>query len=390
MTVLPRVAVFHPELRGGAGSESEALWFAQALGDLARVTLVSMGPIDLPALDWMHGTRLSRMAVDTVSLPIPRLVRRRFDAFRAWRLGRWAKAHAGEFDLLVSTYNLMDFGRRGLQIIADVSFDDGLRRSLHPAAPGTRRFLYAKSPLRSLYLRLGRALAGQARDGWRRNLTFASSAWLREIFESRYDAPCGLLYPPVETQTRSVPWDEREDGFVVLSRMAPEKGVERTIAILDEVRRAGHDVHLHILGREDDARTTDRVRRLCRERAGWAHFEGFVAGVRKEEFLARHRYGLSGCRHEAFGIAVAELARAGAIVWVPRGGGQVEIVGRDDLVYDDEREAARKIIQVLEDGTRRADLVRDLASRASQFSTGRFVADVRAIVREFLDGERGA
>jgi glycosyltransferase involved in cell wall biosynthesis len=384
------MAVFHPELRGGAGSESGAVWFAQAVADMARVTLVSMGPVDLARLDEMHGTRVSRSAIDTVSLSIPRPLRRRFDALRAWRLGRWAKAHAGEFDVLVSTYNLMDFGRRGLQIVVDASFDDGLRRSLHPAPAGARRVFYANSPLRSLYLRLGRALARQSRDGWRQNMTLASSRWLRDVFETRLGAPCGLLYPPVDDGVASVPPDERENGFVVLARMAPEKGVERTIAILDEVRRAGHDVHLHILGREDDQRTTNRVRELCRERAGWAHFEGFVTGGQKKEFLARHRYGLSGCRHEAFGIAVAELAQAGAIVWVPRGGGQVEIVGREDLVYDDERDAARKIIRVLEDGTARADLARDLAARASQFSTGRFVTEVRAIVREFLAGERGA
>jgi glycosyltransferase involved in cell wall biosynthesis len=390
MKPLPRVAILHPELRGGAGSESGAVWFAQAVADIAGVTVVSMGPVDLARLDEMHGTSLSRMAIATVSLPIPRPLGRRFDALRAWRLGRWAKAHAGEFDLLVSAYNLMDFGRRGLQIVVDVSFDDGLRRSLHPAPPGAKRLLYAKSPLRSLYVRLGRALAGQSRDGWRRNITLASSRWLGEIFETRLGAPCGLLYPPVDDGAASVPWDERENGFVVLARMAPEKGVERTIAILDEVRRAGHNVHLHILGREDDRRTTDRVRELCRERAGWARFEGFVTGERKKEFLVRHRYGLSGCRHEAFGIAVAELAKSGAIVWVPRGGGQVEIVGREDLVFDDERDAARKIIRVLEDGTARANLARDLAARTSQFSTGRFVTEVRAIVREFLAGEGGA
>jgi glycosyltransferase involved in cell wall biosynthesis len=387
MTAMPRAAVFHPELRGGAGSEANAVWFAQAIRGMARVTLVSMGPIDLPGLDGIHGTSLSRGDIETVSLPLPRAPRCRFDALRAYRLGRWAKAHAGEFDLLVSTYNLMDFGKRGLQLIADVSYDDGLRRSLHPPAGGLRSVLYAESPLRSLYLRLGRAIAGQSRDGWRRNLTLANSRWTRDVFESRFKAPCGVLYPPVAADSAPVPWGEKENGFVVLARMAPEKGVERVIAILDEVRRAGCDVHLHILGREDDRRTTGIVRRLCRERADWAHYEGFVTGERKNEFLTRHRYGLSGCRHEAFGIAVAELAAAGAIVWVPRGGGQVEIVGREDLVYDDEQDAARKIARVLGGGERQAELTRHLAARTALFSTARFVEEARAIVRGFLDGE---
>ena len=43
--------------------------------------------------------------------------------------------------------------------------------------------------------------------------------------------------------------------------------------------------------------------------------------------MATHRYGIHGMREEHFGMAPAEMARAGAIVWVPRGGGQTEIVG---------------------------------------------------------------
>ena len=36
---------------------------------------------------------------------------------------------------------------------------------------------------------------------------------------------------------------------------------------------------------------------------------------------------LHGMREEHFGMAPAEMARAGVIVWVPNGGGQMEIVG---------------------------------------------------------------
>jgi glycosyltransferase involved in cell wall biosynthesis len=384
MTPLPRVAILHPELRGGAGSEAAAVWLAQALEDIARVTLASMGPVDLERLNGIYGTNLSLARIETVSIPIPRVLARRFDALRGYRLGRWAKENAAGFDLAVSSYNVMDFGKRGIQIIADFSFDDGLRRSLHPSAGKIRSVLYGKSPLRDMYLWAGRALSGQSRAGWRGNLTFANSRWTRDVFEGRFNAACGVLYPPVAAEAAPPPWRERKNGFVVLARMAPEKQVGRTVAILDEVRRAGHDVHLHILGREDDRRTTERIKRLCRERRGWAHYEGFVTGAKKNEFLTRHRYGLSGCRHEAFGIGVAEIARAGAIVWVPRGGGQVEIVGQEDLVYDDERDAARKIIRVLENGERQAALARHLEERSALFSTERFVEEVRKIVRGFL------
>ena len=128
MTSLPRAAILHPELRGGAGSEATAVWLAQAIGEVCRVTLVSMGPVDLPKLNGIYGTSLSAARTETVSIPIPRGLECRFDALRSYRLGRWAKKNACGFDLMISSYNVMDFGKRGIQFIADFSFDDGLRR----------------------------------------------------------------------------------------------------------------------------------------------------------------------------------------------------------------------------------------------------------------------
>jgi glycosyltransferase involved in cell wall biosynthesis len=195
-----------------------------------------------------------------------------------------------------------------------------------------------------------------------------------------------VLYPPVHADFEPAPWGQRENGFVVMARMAPEKEVERTIAILDEVRRAGHDVHLHVLGREDSRVYTEKIRGLCRERGGWACFEGLVVGERKKALLAGHRYGLSACRNEAFGIGVAEMAAAGCLAWVPRGGGQVEIVDNEELIYGTDEDAARKIVRVLEDGERQAALGRHLSARAGLFGSGRFAEEARRVVSGFLNG----
>ena len=386
MTSLPRAAVLHPELRGGAGSEATALWLAQALAGVCRVTLVSMGQVDLPKLDEIYGTSLSSGGAQTVSIPFPRGLARRFDALRSYRLGRWAREKAGGFDVMISTYNIMEFGKPGIQFIADFSFDDGLRRELHPSVRGIRSALYRKTPLRTLYLGLGRRLAGQSRSGWRVNLTLANSRWTRDILDRRFGVKAEVLYPPVRADFEPASWGQRENGFVVMARMAPEKQVERTIAILDEVRRAGHDVHLHVLGREDHRDYAAKIRGLCRDRGGWARFEGLAVGERKKALLAGHRYGLSACRNEAFGIGVAEMAAAGCVAWVPRGGGQVEIVGNEDLVYESGEDAARKICRVLEDGERQAALSRHLRARADLFGSGRFVEEARRIVSGFLNG----
>ena len=69
---------------------------------------------------------------------------------------------------------------------------------------------------------------------------------------------------------------------------------------------------------------------LCRVGKVTRAMDQFCDDASRDEvraLMATHRYGIHGMREEHFGMAPAELARAGCIVWVPRGGGQMEIVG---------------------------------------------------------------
>ena len=85
-------------------------------------------------------------------------------------------------------------------------------------------------------------------------------------------------------------------------------------------------------------------------------------------------------------MAPAEMARAGAIVWVPRGGGQMEIVGHEpELMYDTDDEAVEKILAALQNPSEQARLRRHLTIRSEMFSTARFVHQVRDIVARFRE-----
>ena len=83
-------------------------------------------------------------------------------------------------------------------------------------------------------------------------------------------------------------------------------------------------------------------------------------------------------------MAPAELVRAGALVWLGRGGGQIEIVGGEDaLLYDTEEEAAEKITTVLSSPTEERRLREHLQARGERFAPARFVDEVRDIVATF-------
>jgi glycosyltransferase involved in cell wall biosynthesis len=386
----PRVAIFHPELCLGGGSQARALWLAMALRDDHRVELISMGPIDLDRLNRFYGTRLGRSEIGTISIKTPRPLVGRFDALRSYGLGRWARANAHRYDLMISTYNVMDFGRPGIQFIADFSFDDNLRRRFDSGSPGLKSLGYRKSVGRSAYLWLGRFLARQTRLGWKRNLTVANSAWSSGVVSRAYGLSCEVIYPPVGGTFPPHSWEERECGFVALGRVRPEKRLERIVSILSRVRARGFNVHLHIIGGLDESSYARRIGRLGRENADWVFLEGLKGGKEKEDFLAGHRFGVSGRQSEPFGIAVAEMVKAGCLVWVPNGGGQTEIVEHPGLTYSDDDDAAAKIVAVLESEKAQESLRRHLRVRAQAFSPERFMRESRALVAEFLErrGER--
>jgi glycosyltransferase involved in cell wall biosynthesis len=383
----PRVAVIHPVLVAGGGSEAVALAATKALQEEYRVSLITMGRPDLAALNEKYGAGIDLARLETRFLTIPPGTRRRFDALRGFPLTRYCRRNARDYDLLISAYNVMDFGVAGIQMIADFAFDDTLRREADYSGGVVESTFHRPSPGRTFYLRLARALAGDREEGWRRNLTLANSKWTARRLRERLGLAADVIYPPVAGDWPRVPWTEREDGFVAVGRLVPEKGFDLIIAILAEVRKA-RPVHLHIIGRRERTAYARKLESLCRRHGDWIHLEGEMYGADKAAFLTRHQYGLSGRRGEPFGIAVAEMIKAGLVVWVPGDGGQTEIVDHADLIYSGRDHAVALIRSVLSDAEAQARLRRHLGAMAEAFSIARFTGELRAVVRGFLEGGR--
>jgi glycosyltransferase involved in cell wall biosynthesis len=382
------VAIIHPWLRCAGGSEAQALWIAEALKSNFDLTLVTMGTTPLEDLNRYYGTSLDPGAVRIVRLKVPAFMRRRFDALRGYRLARYCRTELGAFDVLIMTYNVFDFGRRGIQFIGDFSFDDTLRRRFDQATPGFRRALYQKTIFRDFYLKLGEVLSRKTRLGWMNNLTVANSFWSQGILKAAFGIDSPVIYPPVQGQFPPVPWEKRENGFVVLGRIEPEKRIERIVGILQGVRAKGFPLHLHVVGSGRETSYSKDIRRLCARYSAWMTLDGVKAGYEKDEFLARHKYGISGRQNEPFGIAVAEMIQAGCIVWVPDGGGQVEIVDKPSLTYSSLDDAREKIERVLKDRDLQFRTRQHLAERASLFFLNRFKAEIRNIVSRFIEDQQ--
>jgi glycosyltransferase involved in cell wall biosynthesis len=196
-----------------------------------------------------------------------------------------------------------------------------------------------------------------------------------------------LLYPPVIGEFPEVPFEERETGFVCLGRMVPEKRVEVAIEIVNRVRCSGHpEVHLHLVGAIDHSAYGRGLRRLCARYNDWVFSEGTLIGESKKRLLAGHRYGIHAREKEPFGIAVAELVKAGCIAFVPNDGGQVEIVNHPALTYTSVEEAAKKILTVLDSTELQHSLRLHLSTAGRQFSVEAFQNGLMEATAAFLKG----
>ena len=190
-----------------------------------------------------------------------------------------------------------------------------------------------------------------------------------------------VVYPAVWMEFPDVPWEQKEQAFAMIGRIAPEKQVERAIEILEAVRQRGHAVRLHLCGRIGNDPYGRRIARLCRERADWIVAEGGVSGAMKARILAACRFGIQACAADAFGISVAEMVKAGAIVFTPNDGGQTEILGNPDLLFASVNDAADKICAVLGRQEKQRALRTHLATRPGMFSAGIFMEAACAQVK---------
>ena len=138
----------------------------------------------------------------------------------------------------------------------------------------------------------------------------------------------------------------------------------------------------------DDSPFAKKVQGLASRHRDWVFLEGRVVGKTKRELMARHRFGINGRKSEPFGIAVAELVKAGCLTFLPNGGGQTEIVDHPSLVFENDDDAIHKIVSALENPALQGHLVGHLRERSRELSTERFQDGVRSLVAEFLGAKR--
>lgn len=381
---MKRVLLVQPSLQPPGGSNGVAAWTLQALVPEHRVTVLSWQPVDVEPVNRFFGTHLRRGDFDIISVPRHwRAVAERLPVpaalIKLSLLMRFTRRISDGFDVVFGLHNETDYGRRGIQYVHYPTY-------LRPRPAVDMRWYHPPQAGLNAYYALADRIAGFSLNRMKANLTLVNSNWTGEHVSRYLGITTRTLYPPIVDPAPGLPWEERRNGFLAVGRISPEKDYERVIRILARVRQRAPDITLTVIGTFD--RHTDRyfesLKALSNSQGPWIQFRHNLGRDEVRVLMASHRYGIHGMREEHFGMAPAEMARAGMIVFVPRGGGQMEIVGNDPrLMYDTEEEAVERISSTLNTTAEQQRLRDLLATVAEQFSTARFSAAVRDIVNEF-------
>jgi glycosyltransferase involved in cell wall biosynthesis len=377
-----RVAILYPEI-GYAGTDAVVVSILEALKDSYDVNLITTTEPNLKSLNDFFGTNLdSRIKIKT--FPFFKHLKNStcLRLLKLHLLMRYCKINQKKYDLFLSAYGEMDFGTTGIQYVHFPDIDCEAKIVIN-------RSFYRKSLSRKAYQLICRIISGYSLNRIKENLTLANSFWTKKIVDKTYNISSKVVYPPVLNDFNETDWQNKENGFVFIGRISPDKRPFEVIKILEKVRKRGLNIHVHILGNTGlDQEYIKKVERAAKENSSWIFYDGKVTREKLTSIVSSHKYGISGKKFEHFGIAIAEMVKAGCITFVNNDGGQVDIVNQEELlIYNSDEEAVEKIIHILENEDQQRNVRKMLKVQSKKYSKENFISEINASVEDFFKNQ---
>lgn len=368
-----RILIVQRSLSPPGGGNAVAAWMVHALAGEHDVATLTASDWSAAQTNAFYGTSIREDQVKRFAVPAPwtwlaGLPEDRLNRLRMCSVLRYARSHAPKYDVLITADNYAVFPKRGIQYLHYPA-------DLHPR-PTRLDWIV------NVYFAACDRLVGAPWSDVRHNLTLANSRWTADGLERMGEVSTPIvLYPPVLDPGDGLPWSERSNTFLCIGRFHGSKRVELAMDIVGRVRAATlRDARLIVVGSAVDHEYTNRIIRIAANHGEWIDFREDLSRDELNRLMGRSRYGIQAMEHEHFGMATAEMTRAGMLVFAHDSGGSPEVLNNESaLLWSSEGEAVRKIVNVHDIEPLRARL----KAHAKLFSTESFVAGFREIVARF-------
>jgi glycosyltransferase involved in cell wall biosynthesis len=367
-----RILLVQRSLSPPGGGNAVAAWMVHALSGHHEVATLTAADWSPAVTNQFYGTAIpADVRRHVVAAPWRWLADLREDRLTRLRMCSVlhdARALASHHDLMISADNFAAFPEPGFQY---VHFPALLQPE--PAKWGT---------LVRPYFALCDRLLGAPWTDAARNLTIANSEWTAERLEQLGEvSKTVVLYPPVVDPGEGLPWDRRDNTFLCIGRFHATKRIELAIAIVERIRASVlADAKLLLVGSPVDGAYTDRIRGMVARAGNWIEFRENLSREDVNGLMRRSRFGIQAMVGEHFGMATAEMARAGCIVFAHNSGGSPEVLNHDAaLLWDSEEEAVGRIAALIASPQAPA-ISRALRKHTEKFSTAAFSANFRSLI----------
>jgi glycosyltransferase involved in cell wall biosynthesis len=356
------------------GGNAVAAWMLHALAGRHQIDTLTAREWTAASTNAFYGTAIPEHGITKYVTPAPwswlaSLPEDRLTRLRMCSVLRYAGPIADRYDLLITADNYGAFPKPGLQYLH-------FPAPLNPEPARLRAIV-------NMYFAFCDWLVRVPWDHARRNVTLANSAWTASGLDKSQAIPVAhVLYPPVVDTGAGRPWDARRDIFLCLGRFHGSKRIELAMAIVRRLRAGAiPGARLLIVGSPVDVEYSARIRKLASPESDWIEFREDPSRNEVNRLIADSRYGLQAMEDEHFGMATAEMARGGCLVFPHDSGGSPEAVGGEtELLWRTEDEAVARITALATNAGLRDAVRSRLQAHAATFSTEHFVERFRRIV----------
>jgi len=384
-----KVLVVHPFLNILGGAEFVALQIIAIILKNYRyeVTILTYNELSVARIYEYFDISKYLNLVKFIKIKLPFLLRfskGRFHTLKIAYIHRLAKRIACNYDICISTYNEIDFGKIGIQYIHHPNYADYTYLS-HVKIANLDSLRNKVPCFDRVYKILLKLIAKYNIDGFKRNITLVNSHFMGEIIRNLYDIKAIVLYPSIISMhnIKSQNWEERLFQFISIGRISPEKNFLELINVFLAIAKKYPLARFIIAWRVGDQKYYKRLCHVINDLKINIKILTDIGEEDRNNLYRTSKFYIHAKTYEHFGISILEAANAGCLTFVHNSGGMREIVNPDILRFNNMYDLLMKISKLIDDNNLRVETLNSLRESVKNYSIDNFNNIVCSVLNDF-------